>query len=577
MAVLICPECGAENAPGDESCWACKTSLEGVDAVDVSQQEDRVEDGLDFVTPSDDDLPALLNALKADGDIADISEGGEEKMAGDSPGSESEKRPDVDESGDDIPEWLRRIRQRAQEEKDSVGEITQKISAAQDSLAEDRSGSHHENYAAWLESLRIEAQQNPEKADMEGNESKDEDVTFSDKKEPEWLRKIRREEGKTSDELGSEVLSSEDLKGDSLLQWLVDIETGKAKPESLLEAEEIESESIDMEMENKPRLIEGQDSGVTREIPVDKEAPQGYRLEVSREEQLQADQLSATIVDETAARPARETKIRRGKWIFRVGVAVVLIFILSLSLFSKSESDLTGDFVKPQQTAIIAWIEQLPQQASILIVFDYHAGFEYEMSLKAEPILQELMDSVSEIFVLSTTETGVLLSQDLLDGINGIEGIKLTHMGFIPASNYAAFSLLADANSVWQLAYAPEAVETLPQRDLDGVIVLSDTFEGSRIWIEQHQSRFNQVPLNLIVSAQAGPMLLPYYESGQVNSIISGWTDTRMIEKGRNEEKPIAFIWQAYRAGVLMMIILIVLGLLFVSNPIGDENTGGAR
>jgi len=82
-------------------------------------------------------------------------------------GEIAEPEMQSDELQDEIPDWLLRIRQRTSEEPDSVGEITQKIQAAQESLVEDERADRQDHFSSWLEKLGDDPESAPEVAPIE--------------------------------------------------------------------------------------------------------------------------------------------------------------------------------------------------------------------------------------------------------------------------------------------------------------------------------------------------------------------------------------------------------------------------
>lgn len=65
----------------------------------------------------------------------------------------------------------------------------------------------------------------------------------------------------------------------------------------------------------------------------------------------------------------------------------------------------------------------------------------------------------------------------------------------------------------------------------------------------------------VISSAQAGPMLMPYFHSGQVNGLISGLNGAAAAELA-NQGLPgyIRRYWDAYSLGIIMASLLMTLG-----------------
>ncbi len=68
----------------------------------------------------------------------------------------------------------------------------------------------------------------------------------------------------------------------------------------------------------------------------------------------------------------------------------------------------------------------------------------------------------------------------------------------------------------------------------------------------------------MISSAQAGPMLLPYVDSGQVVGLVSGLNGAAGAEQA-NGGLPgyVRHYWDAYSIGLLIAVVLIVLGGLW--------------
>jgi len=571
MAVLICPECGAENTPGDEYCWSCRRALTDVEPVNDAVQDEPLGGHLDELLNSEEDLPGLLHALRQDGNIDGEQGDAEDVQSGEFHDSLGQASSGQSGREEEIPEWLRRIRQRAKQEKDSIGEVTQKISAAQESLADEKRSSQHESYADWIERLHQDFSQEQVAKDSAEGAPTGKAGQLPQTEDPEWLAKILKVHGKSVEKQDLDSLSTERLGGNSLLQWLVDLESGKEKLEPLSEEEPpAAKQSGDAvgEGDQNERTVDGD---TTQEIRIKKGTSVKPVLSISRKEQLEADLISATIVDETAPRAMRKFEKPGSPWVIRAAVTVILITALSLSLFSgASTSNLSGS-LKPQHRALITWLEQLPAESRLLLVVDYHAGFEAEMALIAQPVLSKAVQASSEFVILSSTESGVLLVDRLLQDIDGFETLVVSNAGYFPASNFAAFGLGAGIDPSWRFVHAPDAVNGLPQGDFEGILVLSDSYDGAKTWIEQLYAQFSEVTINLITTAQAGPLLLPYYESHQLGGLVSGLSEARQMTAYLNVENSTSHLWEAYRTGVLMMIIVIVLGLFFMSDHEGQE------
>jgi len=105
------------------------------------------------------------------------------------------------------------------------------------------------------------------------------------------------------------------------------------------------------------------------------------------------------------------------------------------------------------------------------------------------------------------------------------------------------------------------------------VVVLTDSTETGRAWVEQVQPLLGTVPLTIVASAQAGPLLMPYYDSGQIKGLLSGFLGGAMYEQLSGRVNLANTFWNSYQtgyvAGILMLIVggVISAGLTVVRKP----------
>jgi hypothetical protein len=581
MAGLICPECGAENPEEAERCQECDAPLIEKDQLADERSEGLPEDPLDFLAQADDDLPGLLHALKHEDDQAPLTDpaSGEESVfpQGDEPMDEKGE-PEEEET---LPEWLIRVRQRAQEEEDSIGEVTQKLVVAQDHLKEEISTSQHENFSSWIEGIREEDGEKENQLAEETSKKADAGAEKTPSEDANWLAKIRKMEGKFIEESDSET---KDKDGDSLLQWLVALEEGTEQPEALDEtpvaAEEVLDDvpaDGDQEKAQPPeKVVEPVDIEATRQMVLSAptpvvEEPEAPLVDVTRSEQGQADQLTATITDEKAARAVAKSRKAKSGWAIRLIVAIVLIGSVVFSLYFTEPAALPSVPMPSQYEGLSSWVDQLPADAHLLLVFDYQPAYAAEMALVAEPVLEEVIQAGRQLSVLYTTPMGELLSQTLLSEISAERAVPIDDLGYHPFSAFTAYQAGISEPAAWVIPSLPKSARTPLMDDFAGIILLSDTFEGARVWIDQISALMPGTPLNLILAAQAGPMLKPYYDSGQVIGMIAGLGEARNFAAAQGESGAILLRWRAYQTGMLLMVTLIVTGILFTSGRLDDE------
>lgn len=562
MRVLICPVCGAENTLSALVCHDCQEPLDGVLPLDLPERDDAIDD---FTEPPDD-LPGLLQSLK---------EGPEEDERGQKPeegvplkdikdifddGTETDKRPE-----EDIPDWLDRIRQRANEEPDAKGEITQKISIAIENITEDKREDRLEDYQSWLENVRKQKLEQglDELSDEEGEDTQPEPST----KGEDWLTRIRREEGSLPEEpetTPDETGSVDNKKGDSLLQWLVAVEEGKEKPSNIEDdgAREAE-ESID---NISPKTAE-QDVETTQKITLEKPETEPFRnskMSVSGEEQHLADRFSAILESEKATRTPVTPPIKSSIWMFRIFISLVLILTVIGSLLSTQPQQLPKSR-SPESEAILTWAVDLPQNSPVLVIFDYQPGYANEIELIAEPILRLIIAKDVELSTLSSTPSGSILAQKLLQKLSGIEEITVKDLGFYPVGAFGGYQIANQSQDGIEIAYLPETTSSIPVDTFEGILILADRAEGARAWVEQLSFLLPDSPRFLLLTAQAGPMSLPYWEAHQVDGMISGISDAVGIISTFSDSPLVAAKWQAYQTGIILMMAIIMIGVIFFS------------
>lgn len=567
---ITCPECGAENLEDAEFCIVCHAQLREDSTLAFVDPQQSDQDGFDLLNGEEDDLPGLLHALKQE-DEAETAEdkSRENELPSITPEDEFGKEDIQEDEG--IPGWLDRVRQRATEEEDSTGEITQKISAAKESLKGDKRSTQHENFETWIQKLRGPIgggfDRDPEAGDS--SDELEEEQEEVQEKESEWLQKIRKAEGKQNVTEDQRIL---DHGENGLLNWLVALEDG----EEDRSGEQGESD-IKTEEDQESDEVKIDESAATQEIPVD-ERPLSVRippkLSVTDEDRSQADQLSSMILDENAPRPVRVIKRRSKLGAARFFFAVLLILSMSLSLFIGEAVVNQSGPIQPHTDGFLSWIKDLEEGAGILLIFDYQPAYSSEINLIASPILIDLVSRESDLNLLSSSMSGPILQRQLIGDIPGLDTDSITDLGYFPIGAYGAFGLGMGISADWQIVGLPESASAFPDGGFDSILILSDTYGGARAWIEQLTVLMPDTPINLVVTAQAMPMLVPYFDSGQIIGMVSGLNDGVILETELSTGVMIGTRRRAYQVGLVILAAVMVIGAISAGNQNGEE--GGA-
>ena len=117
-----------------------------------------------------------------------------------------------------------------------------------------------------------------------------------------------------------------------------------------------------------------------------------------------------------------------------------------------------------------------------------------------------------------------------------------------------------DNRNVW--VQAP-LNDVLTISDFSAVIVITNDPDTARIWIEQvgTQLKSSGTPLLFITSAQAEPLIRPYFQASAslVQGLIGGLTGGVAYARTVGNYQPVG-VWDAFSAGITISILIILIG-----------------
>ena len=198
------------------------------------------------------------------------------------------------------------------------------------------------------------------------------------------------------------------------------------------------------------------------------------------------------------------------------------------------------------QAAILSALEDLPVPASLLMVAAYQAGFSEEIRLVAQPILTEAITTKSEVSLVSSEPSGALLARRLL--------AELPQAGQFSDQRTGVHCLTC----FWRLRHGRLSRGGVRpgcrpwqrcRQTWTGFLFWRNSYEGAQFWVEQFSARQPDLPLYLLVTAQAGPMLAPYWTSGQVRGMISGISGIEIAESQSTRDGLQLHLRSAYQVG----------------------------
>ncbi len=301
------------------------------------------------------------------------------------------------------------------------------------------------------------------------------------------------------------------------------------------------------------------------------------KLRVTEEQQARVEMMQELLADEEKPRPLPAQPVISSQNIFRLIVALALLVPMIWMIITKSQQSSTpqpGNI--PGVVNFTQQIQMLPSGAPVMLAFDYEAGFSGEMNVAISNLITQLVNKKIYMTLVSTTPSGPPLAESIIKDVyshmvgNTGSYPYVADLGYLPGGTMGLLGLAISPKTVlpytlneynaW--AGAPlNAVMTIS--DFSAVIVITNDPDTARIWIEQVGPKLQSAgtPLLMVTSAQAEPLVLPYYESSppQVQGMIAGFAGGVAYGRtvGNIQQNG---VWDAYSVGVTISILIILVG-----------------
>ena len=367
--------------------------------------------------------------------------------------------------------------------------------------------------------------------------------------------------------------SSEALTPGELPSWVQAM-----RPIETSQAEAPLSTSGDQTLETRGPLagLQGVLPAIPGIGPSSKPKAYSIKLQATEEQQAHSALLEQVLAAETAPEPITSFSplaTQRGlRWL----LAFLLLVIVSGVLFLRTHvfSLPVGETDEIRNARLIT--ENIPQNTPVLVVVDYEPALTGEMEAIAAPLLDHLIILRHPVLVfISTSPTGGLLAERLLSGPlqdRGYQrGTQYLNLGFLPGGLTGVRSFAQDPVAAAPLnidrapAWIGTPLESLTSfSQFSAMIMITDNAESARTWIEQTNSSRGAMPVLVASSAQAAPMIEPYYNSGQVSGVVSGLYGGAIFEQNNSGWPGFArTYWDTFSLGMILAIVLIIAGGLW--------------
>ena len=300
------------------------------------------------------------------------------------------------------------------------------------------------------------------------------------------------------------------------------------------------------------------------------------KLRVTDSQLTQADLIQKLLSQEGEPQPIPEPPLVSSQRALRWLMAFILTIVIGFVVIGRSQ------FVPlPGRSAIPAAvydssrvINALPDQARVLLAFDYEPGTAGEMHAAAAAVVDHLMLKAARLTMVSTLTTGPAMAEYFVQHIESqhhyTSGSQYINLGYIPGGATGLLSFAQTPQWTFPQAYGNLSPwETSPLQgikaisDFDLVIVISDDSDTARAWIEQVQPKLQGTPLLAVLSARAEPLVRPYYSSApdsQVNGIVTGISGGAAYEVMVGRANLGRTHWDAFGVSLVIAVCAILIG-----------------
>jgi hypothetical protein len=391
---------------------------------------------------------------------------------------------------------------------------------------------------------------------------------------PDWLSKLKPEQvGEKTPEGVPEPTAPENLEVSELPSWI----QAMRPVESVVTGPGVTSQDVPQVPELSGPLAGlrgvlpvGPGLGLLRKPPV-----YSTKLQITESQEKYAAAFEALISSETLPLITSRTRLSSDR-LWRWAITILLILAIGLPLVTGFPVTPVSTLNPPQTADAFNIIDNLSANEAVLVVFDYDPAFAGELERAAAPLLDHLVLKGSSLVLISTNPTGPALADRLVEETSAsslVDGQQVVNLGYLAGGSsgvyyFAIFPAIAapftqNGQEAWQL---PPLQGVKKISDFAALIILSDNADGGRMWIEQTSSSIGLTPIIMAISTQAQPMLLPYYDSGQIKGLVTGLAGGEAY--GQNFLRPDTQAglsqpyWNSFSTGTLVAEILIFIGAL---------------
>ncbi|HET7375069.1 MAG TPA: hypothetical protein VFK30_00085, partial [Anaerolineae bacterium] len=321
---------------------------------------------------------------------------------------------------------------------------------------------------------------------------------------PDWLQALRNE---------APAAAVSNLAQGDIPDWL----------QALRPADEGLSEFEEESHEAEPEGVLAGIAHTLPAVPLISEVhglPTNLKVETSAQDLAHASMLQELLAGGAAAPkpamivPGANAGARLRRRVGQVVVAAVILLAVSVPAWVNLNQALGINLLPRVETlpsdsllrSASNTIDQLPEGASALVIFDYDPTQAGEMNPIADVMVRHLIRQGVNIKTASLNPLGSSLARGVWLRAGGLitDSASFKDLGYVAGQSIGVQQLLANNSSS------------------KVVIDLAASSDSVRWWVEQITTLNSPAPLVVGLSASAAPLVLPYIRSGQVKGMVTG-------------------------------------------------------
>ncbi len=324
-------------------------------------------------------------------------------------------------------------------------------------------------------------------------------------------------------------------------------------------------------------------------------------LYVSKTQQAHVSIMNEMMTKEEESPPIERRIIAIPQQVLRWIIAAVLYLAVMIPVFSGQMNAPLPNSTTPEIAAMSDIVNALPPGSPVLVAFEYQPGLSGEMEAASAAVLDHLLIRGSELVFISTSPTGPGLIEHYLETLlashSYISNKLYPNLGFISGGTAALLNFATSPQNTVPMVHMDNnegqdvnawSIEPLNQinhiNDFAMILVITDDPDTARSWIEQVEPYLsdnvnpeNNVPLTMVISAQAEPLIYPYYDNSprQVSGLVSGLSGGATYETISVRENIASRYWDGFGNGLSVTILIILFGGIF--NFLNSRRNNGKK